>query len=158
LSFKKKIHSHPLPQDIGNFRETFDKVCDVGGFPQIPSHIKNEASRILSSIYKRNYPTKGIRREVFVVVALGIAYGSKTIDELKELVRRAEYASGRKIPLGQLENVFYEVWNFWKDVEYRHLYPWRSRGLVLTPEDKKILKFLKSRQPFQNFGKGFQEN
>jgi hypothetical protein len=142
LYFEQKIHSHPLSRNIGKFGEILNRACNIANFPQIPCYIKDGAYNILWSIHNHLYPTRGIRREAFVVAALGIARGDKKVNELEDLVRRVEYVSGKKIPPRQIKNVFYATRNFLK---YHRLYPLRPHK-ALTYEDKKLLKILRSKR------------
>lgn len=142
---RQSKHHYPFPQDIGRFQLLLNSICDIPEFPPIPKYVKNEARRILFGIYHR-YHIKGTRREAYVIAALGVARGSRTVDDLQDLIQRVEYILGKKIPQGQIKNTLNKIHHFLKlprSVK-QEFYPWRMK-LSLTKQEIKILSARKRR-------------
>jgi hypothetical protein len=141
-----KTHSYPLIPKLNKFNQLLDLFCKhIPSFRPVPSYVKEGAKLILSIIESHNYPTQGRYLEAFVIASLGIARGDERPGDLQDLVNRGESIFGRRVPQGQIRNTFNGLKTFLK---YHHLYErcyHKPKG-IFTPEDRKILSFLRSRE------------
>lgn len=137
-------HSSPLGSDLGEYGRLIDIICeDAPNLPRLPHYLREEAKKIIKLV-RTHYPTQGRRRTCIVVVALGIARGEQRANDLQDLLYRVKHFTGQEIPRGQVHNTFKELRTFLKNL---HIYKSNRRKNVykLKPEEKPVLRFLKSK-------------
>ncbi|MBO3842927.1 MAG: hypothetical protein FGF48_11035, partial [Candidatus Brockarchaeota archaeon] len=120
-----------------------DTICeDIPNLPRIPLYIREGAKRVIKSV-QTHYSMRGRRRIAIVVVALGIARGDDKLEDLKDLLYRAEYFTSEKIPQGQIRNTFEDLRTFLRQL---HLYKSNRRGAFnsFTAEERMVLKVLRA--------------